>query len=137
MASSLVEIFGHNQWANLRLLDRCAGLTDGQLDLSAPGTYGTVRATLVHLVGAEQRYVAALEGRPMPAPLESEPFPGLPALHQLASESGAKLVAIATPNPIDRILRVSRRGEEYDIAAAHFLLQAINHATEHRAHVVG
>jgi uncharacterized damage-inducible protein DinB len=136
MASSLVEIFGHNQWANLRLLERCAGLTDAQLELSAPGTYGTVRATLVHLVGAEQRYVAALEGREAPASLESGPFPGFEVLHGMASESGEKLVQIATPNPTDRILHLIRRGQAYDIDSAHFLLQAINHATEHRGHVV-
>jgi uncharacterized damage-inducible protein DinB len=50
MVSLLVTFYEHNTWANLRLLDFCAGLSDEQLDASAPGTFGRVRATLVHIV---------------------------------------------------------------------------------------
>ena len=37
------------------LLDVCAGLSPDQLDLTAPGTYGTVAGTWLHLLAAEQR----------------------------------------------------------------------------------
>ena len=50
MASLLVTFYEHNTWANLRLLDFCAGLSDEHLDASAPGTLGRVRDTLVHIV---------------------------------------------------------------------------------------
>jgi uncharacterized damage-inducible protein DinB len=50
MASLLVTLYEHNTWANLRLLDFYAGLSDEQLDASAPGTFGRVRDTLVHIV---------------------------------------------------------------------------------------
>ena len=50
MVSLLVMFYEHNTWANLRLLDFCAGLSDEQLDASAPGTFGRVRDTLVHIV---------------------------------------------------------------------------------------
>jgi uncharacterized damage-inducible protein DinB len=51
MAALLVMFCGHNMRANLRLLDFCAGRSDEQLDTSAPGTFGHVRDTLVHIVG--------------------------------------------------------------------------------------
>jgi len=62
MASTLSEPFRHNLWANLRLLDVCAGLSEAQLDLTALGTYGRVRDTLVHLIAGEGRYVGLLRG---------------------------------------------------------------------------
>ena len=50
MVSLLVTLYEHNTWANLRLLDFCAGLSDEQLDASAPGTFGRACDTLVHIV---------------------------------------------------------------------------------------
>ena len=50
MVPLLVTLYEHNTRANLRLLDFCAGLSDEQLDASAPGTFGRVRDTLVHIV---------------------------------------------------------------------------------------
>jgi uncharacterized damage-inducible protein DinB len=51
----LATLFRHNRWANLRLLDTCAGLSDAQWQAGVLGTYGSVRDTLVHLLAAEQR----------------------------------------------------------------------------------
>ena len=50
MVSLLVMFYEHNTWANLRLLDFCAGLSDAQWDASASGTFGRVRDTVVHIV---------------------------------------------------------------------------------------
>ena len=57
MDELLIEAFRYNRWANLHLLDVCAKLSEEQLQLTAPGTYGTIAATLLHLFAAEQRYL--------------------------------------------------------------------------------
>ena len=62
MSELLVELYRHNLWANLRMADACAGLTEGQLDASVHGTAGSIRATLLHIAGAEQRYVSVGHG---------------------------------------------------------------------------
>ena len=62
MDQLLIEAFRYNKWANLHLLDVCAKLSDDQLQLTAPGTYGTISSTLLHLVAAEQRYLRRLAG---------------------------------------------------------------------------
>ncbi len=137
MATILVELYRHNRWANLKLLELCAGLSEDQLDLSAPGTYGRVRDTFVHLVGAEERYVAALGGGQSDRPIrEDEPFPGAATLREHAERSGAWLIQFAEENPNGKVLTGTWRGEPYRMAAALLMVQAINHATEHRAHVV-
>jgi hypothetical protein len=71
MKPTLVELFHHNKWSNLRLLDACAQLNDEQLDASTKGTYGTIRDTLLHLFAAEERYVDLLTAVPSSSPLQS------------------------------------------------------------------
>ena len=88
MATILVEIYRHNLWANLILLDVCAGLSEEQLDLSAPGTYGRVREPLLHLAVGEGRHVSRLpDGLPPTPDGEVQCFPGIPALSALLRRS--------------------------------------------------
>ncbi|HET8852604.1 MAG TPA: DinB family protein, partial [Ktedonobacteraceae bacterium] len=96
MTTELVDFFKYSLWANLRLLDACAHLTDAQLDATMKGTYGSVRATLVHIFAGEEGYVQRFTGqRPQPALTERDPFPGFDELRRRAHQSGEALIAIA------------------------------------------
>ena len=57
MTTGLADFFTYNLWANLRLLDACAHLSDAQLDATTKGTFGSVRETLMHLFASEEGYV--------------------------------------------------------------------------------
>jgi uncharacterized damage-inducible protein DinB len=132
----LPEFFKHNRWANLLLLDACVSLTEEQLGAAVPGTYGPLGATLTHLVAAEESYLARLAQAERPDRAWADgPFPGVAALRERAGRSGAALIAAARQETAGRILRGTWRGEPYALPVAIVLLQAINHATEHRAHV--
>src|SRR5262249_23517618 len=62
---SLTTLFSHNLWANLRLLERCAGLSNEQLDTAVSGAYGSIRDTLQHFVTSEQSYFSRIStGQP-------------------------------------------------------------------------
>ncbi len=136
MSALLVEFFLHNVWANQRLLDLCATLTEEQLDATAPGTYGSIRDTMVHLIGAEQRYLAALNGVELERSPGAPPgFPGFEGLQDQAHRSGDGLIDVARRTRPNRIVRGVRAGEPFAIPAAIFLMQAIDHATEHRTHI--
>ena len=133
--SLLAEFFRHNTWATLRLLDACASLTDEQLDTTAVGTMGTIRNTLVHIVGAEQRYLRLLSGLPREESLERKPFTGIADLRERAQNSGeglAKMAPRATPRDT---IAVPWQGEISQLKVSTVLIQAINHGTEHRAHI--
>jgi uncharacterized damage-inducible protein DinB len=132
---TIVFLFQHNTWANLRLLDACAGLDDAQLDATVPGTMGTLRATLQHICGAEERYLAALTDAPRPPSLERSPWPGIDDLRARAQATGAGLAAVAARREATEGVPVEWQGEKRSVPVGIFLLQAINHATEHRAHV--
>lgn len=52
----------HDVWATERLVATCLTLTPRQLELSVPGTYGSVRRTLAHIVTADEGYLVRLSG---------------------------------------------------------------------------
>ena len=85
----LTEIFRHNLWANLSLIDLCATLPEDVLETNVPGTFGTIRETLGHLAGTEEGYLAGLV-----ADIESdsssdkEAGPNLATLRERALQSG-------------------------------------------------
>ena len=140
MSSHLEEFFRHNHWANLRLIDWCASLDDDLLDSNAPGTFGDARRTLVHLVGAEEVYVALLTGETMDEADRLHldgPFPGLKTLRERVAASGEKLIELAVKTPFDAVLRgTAPNGAPYTERGTALLLQAIHHAAEHRTHIM-
>ena len=136
MTSAFAELFKHNLWANLRVLDLCSTLGHDMQDATAVGTYGSIRDTFLHLIAAEGRYVALLNNRePDRAFGERTSFPGWDELRARAQKSGQELIDIADDFDSSRVLRGVRNGKAYQLPAVVPMLQAINHATEHRAHV--
>ena len=136
MTTAIVELFRHHTWANLGLLDAVAGHGAEHLDARADGTYGSVSDTLMHLFASEGRYIAHLRGDSEQAVLhESQPFAGFDVLRRHARENGDALIVIATSAGPEDTIRGEYRGQPYDMPVAFPLAQAINHATEHRAHI--
>jgi uncharacterized damage-inducible protein DinB len=134
MPSILVSLFEHNRWANLRAVEACAGLSDEHLDASVPGTAGSVRETLMHIAGAEQRYVRLLSGRPATYG-ERDGWPGAERLRQALDESGRALLELADRADPDETLTVDYDGRAHTILVATIYVQAINYATEHRSQI--
>ena len=136
MATFVAEIFRHNLWANLRMLDACSNLAVDDLKASDTGTYGPIGDTLVHLFAAEARYVAEFTKSSPEQPLtEGDPFPWFDALHSHATGSGEALIRLAESSQADDMLEGMYRGQPYNMPANILYLHAINHATEHRAHI--
>jgi len=133
--SMIVDLFGHNTWANLRLLDACASLTEEQLDANVPGTFGAIRDTLLHIVGAEVSYVARVTGRRPENPPVRGQFPGIDKLREGAQWTGEELLQMALGAGVDDIVHEEWRGKKASYPLTALLTQAINHSTEHRAQI--
>lgn len=137
MHTTLVDLFQHNKWANLQLLEACAGLAEDQWQAAAEGTYGAVVDTLLHLLAAEERYVTLLTGRVPADPIhEKKGFPGFAVLREHARLSGDALIAVAQDDPYDQILKGQFGDEPYEMRAVVPLVQAIHHAAEHRTQIM-
>ena len=61
--NAIDDVVHHNSWATARLIEHIRSLPPPTLELSAPGTFGTIGATLAHILGAERAYLARLRGR--------------------------------------------------------------------------
>ena len=132
----LVELFRHHLWANLRLLDSCENLSDAQLEATTPGTFGSIRATLIHLVGSDESYLARLTGERPADAIGKEAVVGIAELRAHIRRSGAGLIqAAGRADKIGRI-RVAWDDQAWQFPASIILTQAINHATEHRAQIM-
>jgi uncharacterized damage-inducible protein DinB len=136
VATGLPDFFQYNLWANLRLLDACAQLSDVQLDTTTKGTFGSVRETLMHLFTAEEGYARHCNftgPAPTPRLADLSAFPGFDELRRRAEGSGKELIAIAEQGNLDQILHLD--DGTYDAPVIIVLIQAINHAIDHRSQI--
>ena len=136
MSTELTDIFKQHLWANLTLLEACAKLSDEKIDATMSGTYGNVRNTLLHLFSAEARYVFLLtEQRIKPALSERDPFPGFEALQQQARKTGEALIALVEGGEGERMIHLFYEEQDHEVPASIVLIQALNHATDHRSQI--
>ena len=133
--SVLTTLFHHNTWANLKLLDFCEALSDEQLDTSATGTYGSIRDTLHHMVGAEVSYVHRVNGKLPAEPPSRDRFPGFEVLKQSARWTGEELLELALSARADTVVQEREQHLIVQYSLASLMMQAINHSTEHRTQV--
>jgi uncharacterized damage-inducible protein DinB len=133
---TLSTIFSHHLWANLLLLNRCSELTDEQLDTSIPGSYGTIRDTLRHIVTAEQSYFSRIStGKRPPFPVKP-PRMKIGEMIETAQKTGTGLIEWATKVQADDIVNLDWDGTPRDVPKTIILNQVINHATEHRSQIM-
>jgi uncharacterized damage-inducible protein DinB len=128
----LVRLFEHNNWANRQIIQACASLSDEQLDAEPrSATIGSIRQTLQHLVRSQQGYLSLLT---LPVDARRRLTPAFDELHESARISGEGLLAIARgeQSPLNAQLQTA---DGYNVAPWVVMLQAINHATEHREQV--
>jgi uncharacterized damage-inducible protein DinB len=134
MTSGLPDFYRYNLWANLRVLDACAHLSDARLDATAQGTFGSVRETLMHLFSAEEGYVRHFTGStPTPPLKEFATFAGFDELRRRAERSGQALITIAEQGDLSQIFHLD--GGTYEAPAIIVLIQANNHAIDHRTQI--
>ncbi|HZU73270.1 MAG TPA: DinB family protein [Acidimicrobiales bacterium] len=133
MSETLLVLFRDKTWATLALIEFCRGLGPGVLDATTPGTYGTIRSTLRHLVDSEQGYLELASGESMGDRLA----PGENSLDELAARMERFALAwerlLAQPEAAGREV-VSSDGWRMVVAVP--MAEAIHHSDDHRGHVM-
>ena len=134
MGPLLIEAFRYHRWANLHLLGVCADFTGEQLQLTAPGTYGSVADTFMHLLGAEQGYLRRLSAGPRSLTRDT-PFPGIAVLREHAARSADQLIAVAEKTKPDDAFETEFEDGLFKLQAGVVLIQALHHGNDHRTHI--
>lgn len=132
---TLAELIRYNNWANQQILEVCQKLSAGELAATMPGAYGSIRATLQHIIEGEAFYVGLLTGhRPRP-PFKWEAEPGFAEMRDYAAQVGQALVdAIHHVQPTDRV-QEEDQGATFQYQALVVFIQIINHGVEHRTNI--
>jgi uncharacterized damage-inducible protein DinB len=131
--STLVKLFEHNNWANQQIIQACSTLSEEQLDAQpSSATMGSIRETLVHLVRSQRGYLALLT-----LPVEARPTAPLAftELQESARSSGEDLLALASGGASQPLETRLRTRDGWLVEPWVVMLQAINHATEHREQI--
>jgi uncharacterized damage-inducible protein DinB len=135
VTQTLVDLFNHNLWANVRIIEACSELSTEDLAAAGEGMYGSIGDTLVHFLASEGRYVAEIKKQPPEIPLAEGDAPDFDVLRRRVEMSGRALIEIATETEAESKISGVFRGQPYEMRAVFLLGQAINHATEHRIHI--
>lgn len=132
---TLTTLFSHNLWANLRLLEHCAELTDEQLAASIPGSAGSIRHTLEHIAKAERGYFTRITtGQRYQAP-DDEPPMSIADMTALLRKTGEGLIEWASKVGAEDMVLLDWDGTPREVPKVIILTQVINHATEHREQI--
>ena len=131
MTAALDLVLRHNAWANRYLLEFCAKLDPALLDRATPGTYGTVRSTLQHIVSGEQWYIALLCGEKIGEPVEEDVPRPWDELVDIVTRTGQRVIELARTDDAERKITVD--GKPWPAAVIY--AQVVHHGNEHRGQV--
>ena len=132
----------HDVWATEQLITRCRELTSQQLDLTVPGTYGSVRRTLAHIVSSDEGYLVRLLG----ALLHEPPWRWADdvtlddvAVHLAHVKDGVEHLFTRGDVDADRLIADTplRRPDQprFEMRAWAPTAQFIHHGSDHRAQI--
>lgn len=136
-AEVLREAFVRHTWATLRLIDHLETLDPSSYEEGLPGTFGPIRATLTHLVDADDRYLQRLEHPDLPPYEESAPQ-ALGMLRERVVDADRRWTAALDRLEGGRLrarIPADRIPGGIDPAETLLLLQALHHGDDHRAQV--
>lgn len=128
------QLFLHNTWANLKMVEKCATLTDTQLDAQPHGaTRGTIRETVYHIVNSQVGYLSLLSGKPRL--FQWQGTASFDDLRKAAQASGDGLIALIKDDSSPALRHRLQTKDGYLVEPWVVLVQVINHATEHREQI--
>ncbi len=137
LADAIRTLYAYGAWANARVLDAAARLSQAQLTAADDGGYGSVRDTLVHIAAAEWLYLERWRGRSPTALWDPQTFPDVATIrdHWAAVErETAAFVAGLREDDLEKVVAyVNFQGQTWAYPLWQQLLDQSNHATQHRS----
>jgi uncharacterized damage-inducible protein DinB len=130
-------MFDHHLWATSQLIDHLAGLPAERLDASVPGTYGSMIATLTHLVDADTRYLVRMRD-PSPPPAEDRAGISLATLRDEMEKHLRRWGEVLDELERGELRAAIRGRDDYpdtEDAEGMLLLQAVHHGNDHRTQI--
>ena len=135
MSNPLVErSYKHMAWANKQMLTILKGLPDEAINFSAWNPDWTVGTIAHHIVIAEGRLISRIIKQSPPVEFDApKNAADISQLIKICAERDAQLLSLI--NTPDEMRKFVRYGEEVEFLTSTILVQAVHHASEHRAQI--
>lgn len=126
----------YNVWANERLYAACAARPESDFGRDGGAFFGSLKATLNHLLVTDRIWLSRFEGEPNPSyPLDAvlfEDFAGLAAARKIDDARLSAFVGSLRPDDLDAMIVYRRQTEPEGIRQP--LVQALAHLFNHQTH---
>jgi uncharacterized damage-inducible protein DinB len=133
----LSEAFQHHTWATEKMVRHLKSLPPEALEATGAGVYGDPLSTLNHLISADNRYLANLEGRTLP-PRQPGPEPAR-TLDELADAIRDQAVRWRAVLPrlgeIDYTMPARGDRPDWPHATNLVVVQVLQHGNDHRTQI--
>jgi uncharacterized damage-inducible protein DinB len=132
----------YNAWANRRLYDACAQLSATDYKAARPSFFGSIHATLNHILVADRIWVARFENRSSDLKrLDEILYDDFAALRQAREAEDARILGLVGALDDDKLAETLRyrnmAGEAQERPLVWTLAHFFNHQTHHRGQVHG
>jgi len=138
-ARAVRELGRYNRWANAQTLDVAAGLTPDDFTRAVGGSFGSVQATLTHILWAERLWLERWRAGASVAPFEPQAFASAGALRRtwerIAEEQSAFLDSLGDDQLARPASYVNQKGETWTYPLWHQVYHAFSHSAYHRGQV--
>lgn len=137
-----VTLARYNEWANWRLYDAAGRLSEAEYMQPRPSFFGSIHATLNHILVADRIWLARIEEKPNPPyRLDQILYGDLVALRVAREAEDARIVNLVSgieETRLDQVLAYANtKGEKQHTPLRLVLGHFFNHQTHHRGQVHG
>lgn len=141
MKDYLRFLYAYNNWANQRILDTCAELTQEEF-LRGQGSSTanpSIRDTLVHTMGAQEIWLARWGGVSPTRLLDPNDFGTLALIREYweqVEQHTQGFIEAAEENVLQDVMHFTNiRGQPFAYARWQTMVHQVNHATQHRSEI--
>ncbi len=140
LVSIIRDLFDHNDWANTRILQICAGLTAEQLDQVRSIGFGSLRNILYHLAEAEQIWLERWLGEPWRTLQTDAAGMSILAMQNWLTSTAQRRNELLSRESSNQYLRKvtfrNLKGIESTLELSGLLNHVTNHGIHHRAQLL-
>ncbi len=131
----------YNKWANVRLLDACAELPDGEYFQPRQAFFGSIHGVLNHMLVGDTIWTSRLRGSSPAIALNAELYAGRVELRLACEAMDDNIVALlgglSDADMAGDVTYKNTGGDSFTMARGVILQHFFNHQTHHRGQAHG
>lgn len=132
---TMIEFFQYNHWANQELMGICIRLSDVIITANIPGSYGSIRDTIAHILKAEISFLKRIHGVYPEPDFKWENNPSLSQM--MAYEASLNEALLDTLQRVPATQNVHEEGDgwTFDYQARLIYMSVVYHGIAHRTDI--